>query len=253
MFKGVKQGLIMHVCIYSDKGVGPFSLKQIVARLRERGDSYELLSKEKLIRGEWLEKADVFMMPGGRDIPYDRALSGKGCDILSSYVHQGGHYFGICAGAYFACHEIEFDKGTQIEVSESRDLKFYPGNAKGPAFGLGTYSYESEIGARAAHLKWKDGAHFNSYFNGGCYFQGADQYPDVEVFANYSQLGESASAVIRCNVGKGVATLSGVHIEYSPKALSMSDPYLEKIIPQLKNDHDKVHAAFNNLVDLKAN
>ena len=229
----------MHVCIYSDQGVGPFSLRQIVARVRERESKYELLSKEKLLEGSWVERADIFVMPGGQDVPYDRALSGKGTELISSYVHQGGHYLGICAGAYFACSEIEFDQGTEMEVMETRDLKFFKGSAIGPAFGIGSYSYESESGAKAISLEWNDNTSFYSYFNGGCFFREASSFKEIEVFARYSELEGNPAAIIRSKVGQGIATLSGVHIEYSPLALSKDDPYLKDVIPVLTRDRER--------------
>lgn len=30
----------------------------------------------------------------------------------ADYVHAGGSYLGLCAGAYYACDRIEFELGT---------------------------------------------------------------------------------------------------------------------------------------------
>lgn len=64
---------------------------------------------------------------GGFDIGYLRAFGSEGLQIIRDFIHAGGKYLGICAGAYLACHEIEFDKNGELEVCGPRSLKFFPG------------------------------------------------------------------------------------------------------------------------------
>ena len=51
-------------------------------------------------------------------------------NFAQEFVENGGSYLGICAGAYFACDYIEFDKNGPLEVVGPRDLKFYPGKCE---------------------------------------------------------------------------------------------------------------------------
>ena len=77
--------------------------------------------------GHWVNSAAALAIGGGFDTGYIRALGLDGLKIIKDYIHAGGRYLGICAGAYLACHEIEFDMGGPLEVCGQRSLEFYPG------------------------------------------------------------------------------------------------------------------------------
>ena len=77
--------------------------------------------------GHWVNSAAVLAIGGGFDTGYLRALGSEGLQIIKDYVNAGGRYLGICAGAYLACHAIEFDKGGALEVCGQRRLGFFPG------------------------------------------------------------------------------------------------------------------------------
>ena len=49
-------------------------------------------------------------------------LAGEGVEMIKKFVGQGGSYFGICAGVYFASGRVVFEKETDLEVDEERDL-----------------------------------------------------------------------------------------------------------------------------------
>jgi hypothetical protein len=46
----------------------------------------------------------------------------------------GGAYLGLCAGAYYACASIEFDRGGPLQVAGPRELRLFAGSARGPAY-----------------------------------------------------------------------------------------------------------------------
>lgn len=157
-----------------------------------------------------LKKVSLFIMPGGRDRPYHAALKGIGNAQIRAFVENGGTYLGICAGAYYGCKRVEFDRGYPLEVCEERELAFFPGTAVGPAYGKGTFAYDSEKGARVAKIGTANGT-FHSYYNGGCFFEG--DYSHVRILARYLDLPGTPPAIIECSIGKGKAILSGVHLE----------------------------------------
>lgn len=74
-----------------------------------------------------MSKAKVICFGGGYDLGFLSALGNEGIRLIREYVHSGGNYLGMCAGAYFACNYIEFDKDGPLEVVGNRDLRFYPG------------------------------------------------------------------------------------------------------------------------------
>ena len=77
--------------------------------------------------GDWQDSCAALVLGGGYDLGFLQSLGQEGTDEIRSFVLQGGTYIGICAGAYFACDHIEFEKGSKMEVCGNRPLKFYPG------------------------------------------------------------------------------------------------------------------------------
>jgi biotin--protein ligase len=100
----------------------------------------------------------------------------------------------------------------------TRELSFFPGAAIGPV--LAAYDYQSISGSRIAKIRWESDAIsppiYNAFFNGGCCFKDADQYPNTQVIACYADAGfEERAAIIECKIAKGKAILCGVHPEYN--------------------------------------
>lgn len=141
-----------------------------------------------------LSSAKLFIMPGGRDLPYVKKLAGKGNDRIREFVKQGGRYLGLCAGAYFASNVIEFEKDTTMEVCGLRELKFYHGLAKGCVYP--GFKYNDNSGARIVPIRLHEGLssllgidQCRTYYNGGCQFIALQDNLDVgeeEILASYA-------------------------------------------------------------------
>ncbi|MBS0186371.1 MAG: biotin--protein ligase [Proteobacteria bacterium] len=230
--------------IYNGPGVSPISLLQMKESLKEVVDpSYVIkeIGPEEVIKGNWVKDAALYVMPGGADIPYCKSLSQNGNKVIKEYVNKGGSYLGVCAGAYYASDNIEFAKGTPLEVIGKRELSFFNGCAEGPV--LAPYDYATNSGARLSFIRWRDKGDpdikkdtmFPAYFNGGCHFVDAKKVPNVTPLAFYKEPNgkEDKAAIIDIKVGKGRALLSGVHFEYSPKLMDKDDPFLKKIQAEL--------------------
>ncbi len=173
------------------------------------GPTHPRIGVQQILQGG-LNSLKLFIMPGGRDVPYHRHLQGIPNGKIKDFVEKGGIYLGICAGGYYGCQSIEFDKGLPLEVCADRELAFFGGKAIGPAFGKGTFFYGSERGAKTVRLGTSEGG-FYSYYNGGCFFEGEMNH--VRVLARYLDLPRSPAAIIECSIGRGKAILSGVHLE----------------------------------------
>ena len=157
--------------LYSDQGVGE-TLANLLFLELEKTFFVERISAKELIETGKLEKAHLFVIPGGRDLPYVNLLHGKGTERIRSFVESGGSFLGVCAGAYFASSYVEFDKGGPLHVEGERELQLFPGKAIGPLFG--PYVYDSEKSARVVPITYHDSQeHFQaySYYNGGCFFE----------------------------------------------------------------------------------
>jgi biotin--protein ligase len=214
------------IFVYCDEGVCPNSLRATVRSLKAAANRpVQLVDRHTLICPGWEEQAALIIFPGGRDVPYANALQGAANQRIRKYVEKGGRYFGICAGGYYGCDSISFEKGGPLEVMGQRELKFFPGQAIGPALGLRQFSYGGLDGACVAKIGLSS-EHFSidhaeAYYNGGNLFSKADSYPKVQVLARFEKLEEQSAAIVLCHVGQGKAILSGVHPEYSAKDLPM--------------------------------
>lgn len=204
----------------------------------------------------WQEHTSLLVFPGGADLPFCREFNGKGNQLISSFVHNGGRYIGFCAGGYYACGTVEFEIGNKnMEVQGPRELKFFPGIARGCVFeGFQYGSHTSAVDA-CVSLNVKalnpEGvsdfpSSFKTYVNGGCLFVDADDYADqgVEVLARYTdelvvegsnkQDTKAPAAALYCKVGNGCAVVTGIHPEMSPELLRRI-PKHEKYTKMIKN------------------
>jgi biotin--protein ligase len=228
-FDGKKKDIL----IYNDNGVGTECLKNTECFFRQYVDcsiyKVRYINAEQIIKNDWIQTAALLVIPGGADIPYFEKLRGQGCTNISEYVKNGGKYLGICAGAYFACGEIEFALGTDEEVRQERELKFFNEVGFGPVFGQ--YSYSNNSGVHAVNVKFGEQV-ANVYYNGGCTFRG--QVENVEIIGTFVDK-ENLPAIIKCKVGAGIALLSGVHFEFSTnKACNYNnDPRMQKIAAKI--------------------
>jgi glutamine amidotransferase-like uncharacterized protein len=237
------------VLVYCDEGVGSRSLQQTIKSFKDIQISPKLVDRHHFFNASKIE-ADLLVLPGGRDVFYQTALQGEPNKKILAFVENGGNYLGLCAGAYYACAIIEFEKNGPLEVLGNRELKFFPGKAIGPAYGNGRFDYLDVRGAQLSNLQVTDGQIFRSYYNGGCFFEHAETYSNVEILTRYSDIEGKPASIIECRVGSGKVILSGIHPEYSSRFLEKSeDPYLQKLIPQLEVIEQERKELFTHLID----
>lgn len=210
---------MLTVGLYKDQGVHPLSYRQLRSSLLELKVQVIPLNAEQIIAGNWQKEVDLIAIGGGADVPYHNKLSGKGCKSISSFVEQGGLYLGICAGAYFGCQAIQFDKDGPQEVIEKRELGFFPGMATGPAYTDPPYDATSQSSAQIPPILWFDETVLPVYFNGGCLFVDAHLQENVSILARYIDLPKEPAAAVLCQKGKGYALLCGTHPEYDSHLL----------------------------------
>lgn len=222
--------------VYRGEGVNLFSYRETLASLIEAlGKHYtvDVIDSVRLRGDEWMQDASLLAVPGGRDVPYDALLRGQANAQIKRFVEEkGGSFLGLCAGAYYGAQEVCFAKGGPLEVTGRRELGFYPGAAVGPLYDPHAFSYDSEAGSRAATVSFGDRT-LHCYYNGGCTFEAPERFgASVRVIGQYADTGTSLPAVVACHVGRGVALLSGVHIEYRLRSLdrlSLSETVRQKL------------------------
>ncbi|ODV79548.1 class II aaRS and biotin synthetase [Suhomyces tanzawaensis NRRL Y-17324] len=243
----------MNVLVYSGPGATTENVKHCIETLKLHLSPYYAvvsISEAALLRDPWQHKASLLVIPGGADLPYCNSLNGEGNRKITQFVKKGGKYMGICAGAYYSSARCEFEQGTPLEVSGSRELGFFPGTVKGCAFK--GFVYESHKGARASMLSVNNELlpelpkTVYTYYNGGGVFVDAKKHRNVEVLATYAEDvdvdDEDKAAVVYCKVGKGDVLLSGPHPEFTPALMKNNegDPKFANVISVVgKNDRNR--------------
>ena len=226
------------VLVYTDGGEGASEvcvaitlreLKRALSWLTERGPLkgeggsfvVEKTDAAAIREGALEERCRLLVLPGGRDLPYCSKLNGEGNEKIRKFVKNGGSYLGLCAGGYYGTSCVQFAVGDPImEVRGPRELKFFPGVARGPTFP--GFQYNSNAGARACSVRLHPAAHrllgkenhsegtssLAVYYDGGGYFthsettsspDSAHQPPslvsNVEVLASYDVPVSNGAAV----------------------------------------------------------
>lgn len=208
-----------NIYLYSDDGAGDFSL--FCARSYFKDHNISCVTAAQIIEEGMPESVDIFIMPGGADRPYARKLNGKGNDIIRRYVENGGTYLGICAGAYYGCTHIEFQKNTANEICEKRELGFFKGTAIGCLKDIAPL-YDQTLKSASVTRITQGEQNYPVFYWGECYFA-ASRESDFKIIAHYNDVTGRPPAIISCPVGKGKAILSGVHFEASDNALTVYD------------------------------
>ncbi|ACZ33110.1 biotin--protein ligase family [Chlamydia pneumoniae LPCoLN] len=241
------------VLVYCSEGVSPYYLRHTIRFLKHystQEGAFDILRVDGnfLIKNPfWEETTRLLVFPGGADRPYHRVLHGLGTARIFQYVSEGGNFLGICAGAYFGSKMIYFYEPEGAPLQGARDLGFFPGTAKGPAY-RGNFSYVSPSGVRVSPQLFSDFGLGYAMFNGGRFFEGSEGYPGVNIESRYDDLPGKPASIVSRIVGKGLAVLSGPHIEYLPHYCRMVEENVQKTREFLQREGTTLDRYCQNLV-----
>ncbi|HEY2735281.1 MAG TPA: BPL-N domain-containing protein [Polyangiales bacterium] len=207
------------IAVYHDEGTGEFSrgcLVQALTRAFEgRARIRRIFASEICASDAWHEGTRFVAMPGGADAPYAERLNGRGNASILRYLHAGGGFFGVCAGAYYACARISFEPSTLGAITGSRELALFRGTAFGSLHDLAApYSLDHLHCAEVARVYAPNDASVLR----ALYWGGPELVPDLGT--RYRPLlhyvrgdGRPSLAAVCVEVGRGRAVLTGVHAE----------------------------------------
>jgi glutamine amidotransferase-like uncharacterized protein len=85
------------------------------------------------------------------------------------------------------------------------------------------------------------------FYNGGGFFQNAEQYPNTQVIGTYDH---GLPAVVLIHYGKGKVLLSGVHFEYDPSLINADNQHMQKMKESLREDTEVREVLFKDLMTL---
>ena len=164
----------------------------------------------RMIMDGCLNNARLLIMPGGADLYYCEKLNGAGNQAIKDFVANGGSYLGICAGAYYACAELDWACG---EIAGTRELNFYEGKASGPIYDWIENKNEIYNGSwmKAVEIETNNGDRFLTQYNGGPVL--LPNNDNHTVIARYTTLPNQPAAIVAGHYGQGKYVLSSPHIE----------------------------------------
>ena len=138
--------------------------------------------------------AVVWIQPGGNAIKASAAIGEKKLRLIRKFVHEGGGYVGLCAGAFLA--------DTTVDSKDTvRGLGIIP-------WSTDYYPIDSGENGTLARITWR-GKSRVLFFNGGGTFALDDSHP-VKVIAKYE---DGQPATIETTFGNGRLALTGAHPE----------------------------------------
>lgn len=210
------------ILVYDDEGVSRELLDHLLHSLRSYKHlklNVRLITANEL-KKDWEIGCRLLIVPGGRDLEYEKRIDVATAGRFRKYVANGGSYLGICGGAYLGAKEVEFElDNPRFSVKGDRKLAFYPGKAKGSYYTPFTYTMGdmrvAEVSLKDYYKAGKVGRFFQM---GGCYFD-----PEEVSKAKWKVIGSyhtepQHAAIIGSRYGKGKVILSCPHIEYDPVA-----------------------------------
>lgn len=203
----------------------------------------------------------AFFMPGGAGTPFRRKLEFLGNDKIREYVRQGGIYYGICAGAYYACEQVVFEKDIpELKIISACGLNLIDGKAVGTLykeFGILPYAKNASASAAVGIVWNKDREKHIAHYHGGPYFE-LNEQSQSEVLAYYD-LPEKLPAIVRRNFGNGAIVASGVHYEDSGEALfktihglRLDSVQAQNVAQKLADAESERQSLFNKIMALSA-
>lgn len=206
------------VLIYRDYGVSDLTnlTKALNTYFHSRQIKIDYTDAHAILKENALnENVLLFVMPGGAATPFLQKLHVQGNEKIRTYIEKGGAYLGICAGAYYACSKIEFEKDVpELTIIRQKELlNLVHATAIGTLHQeLGILPYmKNEMAGAAVDLLWEDFEEHSAHYHGGPKFE--SQQEDYEVLARYKTIEGNPPAIIKKNYGSGRVVLSGVHFE----------------------------------------
>lgn len=249
---------ILIYCDYGTNDIGSLQ-RSLNEYFIPQGIDIETTDAYEIIKGNSLnENVLAFFMPGGRATPYLEKLKVQGNQKIIEYVQNGGVYFGICAGAYYASRKVFFETDIkELCIIQECGLNLIDADAIGTLYKeLNISPYTMDFNSIApVQVRWlaDKESHIASY-HGGPYFKPL-QNSSLQVLAEYELEGQTLPAAVAQIQGKGLAIASGLHIEDSGKDLRhilfdlrKDKAKAQEVVTTLENNERSRYALFKKLM-----
>ncbi len=180
------------VLLYVGNGTTTGSVSAVKTILGDLGLKYATASTSQLnsMSETGLRAYRMLLIPGGDAVTISRSLTSKTVTNIHNAILNGLHYFGICAGGFFAGHSGVYD---YLDLTPTGVwFNFYADYFKG-------------IHKEAVEIKSADGTVRDQYWQNG---------PELNGWGNVvAKYPDGAAAVVEGKPGSGFVILCAVHPE----------------------------------------
>ncbi|WP_420421431.1 BPL-N domain-containing protein [Simkania sp.] len=223
---------IRSILIYNGPGVYGESVTKLMRLFGYVKGPWKIaeIGEKEVVPDKWTPAETLFILPGGKAGEYDEHL-GEQVQKLKRFVIEGGLFFSVCGGSYFASKRTVYQLSTQECLDKTRELCFFNGVAQGPLIPSDTDDISFHHGA--LQVRWKDTARKAPVLiSGGGAFIPNEATTGHEVLVSYEDPlipKKLSAAVVKCRIGKGRAILSSLHLGYHASDIDV--PVYKKYFP----------------------
>ena len=200
------------IAIYNDGGIGvwPEGLAALEQFLKWKGISFQEVDAAFINQNRLSRQFDAICFPGGYAYYYKLAINDSGIAHIRELVSNGGGYFGICAGAYFACDSIIWEEDGLLDYP----LDLFDGLAIGAIDSIAAWDNYTmtRVNLNANNpINQFEPDHQWLLYHGGPYFVGNPNvaFDTIGTWDAYHNL----PAAINFTYGEGRVLLLGPHAE----------------------------------------
>ena len=211
IFKPVDSTGVKDVAIYVGPGAESRGVLYLTSFLESKGYSYSAIDEKDILNGA-LDKAKVFILPGGWAGEVDEygnkgygSMSAEAVDKIKQFVENGGGFYGICAGAYFATKKVKWENALYDEP-----LGIFNGLAIGPIDEIAPWPLSTWTSDNISSNMNLGFNHTTSLYWGGPYFE--SNQTNFTILERYGVNGKPAT--IQFTYYKGPVILTGLHHEW---------------------------------------
>lgn len=247
------------ILIYNDVGVfNIHPLKTALETYFKNNIEIDTISSTEIVNNTKLTNNILALfIPGGIANKYFEKIGIKGNKNIQNYIKNGGIYFGICGGAYYACNKVEFETDIpELKIEAEYNLNLINALAKGTLYkelGIQPFSHSSKSTAIVDIEDEKTKNLSSAVYHGGPFFESSQK--EYDVLANYKlESGKKLPAILQKTYGKGKVIISGVHFEYTAKNLYQllnlmnKDIKFQEIVDKLHKKEKTRQQLFNSIL-----
>ncbi len=197
--------------IYVDEGTWDLGILGLQNFCKAYGYFTQDVYASQINQNRMENQFDVLIMPGGWAASYNAKIDSQGMENIRSFVKNGGHIVGICAGSYFLADTITWEN-----ISYNYPLDLFDGEVKGSLHAIKAWDghINTAITLRENH---PINQNFDSqmtlpYFGGGDIWPSKGNRQDFTVIATLDSTDDTVG-IASITYGRGSALLIAVHPE----------------------------------------